>query len=72
MPPSESVSVSAESADMRHAYIECTEDMDRVCRFQSNNHDKCGVFMFYSSFGMLCVIHVLSAREEALNLNSLI
>ena len=31
MLPSESVSVSAESAD---THIECTEDMDCACRFQ--------------------------------------
>ena len=62
---------STESVDTWHAHIECTEDMDRVCRLQSNNHDKCGVCMFYSSFGMVCV-HVLSAREEPLNLILLI
>ena len=62
LPPSESVSVSAESADTRHAHIECTEDMDRACRFQSNNHYKCGVFVFYSSFGIVCV-HVLNAHD---------
>ena len=36
MPPSESVSVSAESVDRPtyHAHIKCTEDMNRACRFK--------------------------------------